>query len=279
MDDFNHSVDAENILHLFYQADVMVYVEGPDDICFWEIVFSKISSINVEVQDVGGCEELSKLITRATNNSLDIIIACDSDFTNILNSDITDSRVIKTPGHSIENTFINQYSVYNSIKTLGKISQKGMNGIDIQSWRDDFYEKLEPLIKLDIYNSINQRGVAVIGSSADRFMESRNSHVISREKIDSYLQSKLTEADINSPTEIDVFFHDKDIEYSRWLRGHFLFSAVHRLVSVIVEMHGKRISLSQESLYSSLITSFNNNFNEQHRDYRYFQEKISAISI
>ncbi len=40
-DNFNWSDEAENVISMFYDADIMVYVEGEDDIGFWEIVFKK----------------------------------------------------------------------------------------------------------------------------------------------------------------------------------------------------------------------------------------------
>ncbi len=41
MDEFHYSSEAENILNRFYQAEIMVYVEGDDDICFWETYFQQ----------------------------------------------------------------------------------------------------------------------------------------------------------------------------------------------------------------------------------------------
>ncbi|EFH7276721.1 DUF4435 domain-containing protein, partial [Escherichia coli] len=136
MDDFHYSSEAENVLSLFYQAEVMVYVEGDDDICFWETIFNKSSSLKVEVQDVGGCEELKKFITRLLEEDLQVIVACDSDLTCFKEQQMSDSRIIRTPGYSIENTFICLDGVYKAIKTLGKIPKKIMDTIDLEAWND-----------------------------------------------------------------------------------------------------------------------------------------------
>ncbi|HCX7732599.1 TPA: hypothetical protein OZ640_004640, partial [Escherichia coli] len=40
-ENFSWSNEAENVISLFYDADIMVYVEGEDDIAFWEIIFKK----------------------------------------------------------------------------------------------------------------------------------------------------------------------------------------------------------------------------------------------
>lgn len=279
MDDFHYSADAENIMSLFYQAEVMVYVEGPDDICFWETVFNKVSALKVEVHDVGGCEELNKYIERVIEEDLNIIIACDSDFTALNTSNTLDKRIIKTPGHSIENTFINESGVYKAIKTLGKLPQKTMNEINITVWKDDFYSKMEPLIKLDIYNYIYNKGIAVIGDNADRFMKSKKSNIICEQKISTYQQSILGKFGIESQSEIDSALNITPIDYRKWLRGHFLFSAIHRLVSTTAEKSGKSISLSYESLYSNLMNTFEMSFTEGHADFNHYRDKIGAIDL
>lgn len=279
MDDFHYSAEAENVLNMFYQAEVMVYVEGDDDICFWETVFNKSSSLKVEIQDVGGCEELKKFITRLFEEDLKVLVACDSDLTFFKEQQVLDPRIIKTPGYSIENTFICLDGIYKAIRTLGKIPKKTMETIDLESWDNDFYSKLEPLIKLDIYNFINNKGVAVIGDNADRFMESKKSNVICQDKITGFiaqLSDKFGEVDLR---EVENLIAAKKTTLRSWLRGHFLFSAIHRLISTITERNGKGISLSYEALYSNLINTFESNFTEQHPEYSYYKDRIKRIAL
>lgn len=279
MDDFHYSSEAENVLNLFYQAEVMVYVEGDDDICFWETIFNKSSSLKIEIQEVGGCEELKKFITRLLEENLQVLVACDSDLTIFKEQQILDPRIIKTSGYSIENTFISTNEVYKAIRTLGKLPKKTMDTIDIESWSNDFYSKLEPLIKLDIYNFVNDKGVSVIGDNADRFMKSKKSNIICQNKINSFIyqiNEKLGDVDL---TEIESFINEKEINVRAWLRGHFLFSAIHRLVSTTAQKNGKTISLSYEALYSNLLNTFESNFTEQHPEFNYYKQKITTTSI
>ncbi|EFI4425391.1 DUF4435 domain-containing protein [Escherichia coli] len=278
MDDFHYSAEAENVMNLFYQAEAMVYVEGPDDICFWEIIFNKASSLKVEIKDVGGCEELKKYIDRVTDEDLQIIIACDADFTTFENEENADSRIVKTYGHSIENTFIDKTGIYKAIKTLGKLPQKIMNDVNVDSWTEDFYTKMEPLIKLDIYNHIYRKGISVIGDSADRFMKSRKSNEICEQKITSCKNTIIEKLGVE-PDNIDSSFKSKSIEYRKWLRGHFLFSAVHRYISTTAEKNGKKVSLSYESLYSNLMNTFESNFTNTHIEFNHYHEKIKAINM
>ncbi len=57
-----YSVGAKNVLTRFYRVDKMLYVEGDDDVPFWEFMFEKFADFNVEVQEVGGKEELRKYV-------------------------------------------------------------------------------------------------------------------------------------------------------------------------------------------------------------------------
>lgn len=279
MDEFHYSSEAENILNRFYQAEIMVYVEGDDDICFWETIFSKTSSYKVEIQEVGGCEELKKFINRLLEEDLQVLVACDSDLTIFKEQQITDARVIKTTGYSIENSYICLDGVYKAIKTLGKIPKKVMDTIDLESWNDDFYNKVEPLIKYDIYNFMNEKGIAVIGDNADRFMKSKKSNVICPEKIANFivqLNEKFEGVDLS---EVENLIEEKEINIRSWLRGHFLFSAIHRLISTIAVKNGKSISLSYEALYSNLINTFESKFTINHPEFNYYKDKITAIPL
>jgi len=279
MDDFYYSPEAENIINLFYQSEVMVYVEGPDDICFWETIFNKVSSLKVEVQDVGGCTEVDKYIERIIKEDLNIIVACDADLKIFKGINPQHTRVIRTPGYAIENSFITQEGVLKAIKTLGKISRKTVSEIDISAWNENFYSSIEHLIKLDIYNYIHDKGIPVIGDSSDRFMKTKDSNELCSEKISAFrnqVTDKMGDFDIE---EVNTLIHQLGTDYKRWLRGHFLFSATHRLISTLACRSGKKVSLSHESLYSNLITNFESAFSDTHPDYYHYQSKISEIRL
>ena len=96
MDDFYHSDDADNVTHMFYDADVMVYVEGQDDLPFWDLIFN-FFDYQVEVQDVGGSKELKKYTEKIKNGELNAIVACDSDF-EVLKGESAHKNIIRTYG-------------------------------------------------------------------------------------------------------------------------------------------------------------------------------------
>ena len=108
-----HSDSAISITHKFYNSQVMVYVEGDDDIPFWDELFRKRVPIDFyTIEQVGGKNNLRKHINAIKRGDItNVIVACDSDYNRIL-YDTTSTLynnplIIMTHGHSIENTILN----------------------------------------------------------------------------------------------------------------------------------------------------------------------------
>lgn len=278
MSDITYSEEAEDVLNLFFQVDYMLYVEGPDDVCFWEIIFQKTSDITVQVQDVGGCNELKPYIERVVNNELHAIVACDSDLTRFQGEMQSHPNVIRTYGYSIENTFVNDKTIQRVIKNLGRFSAREISSYNYREWFENIYIKSQPLILLDIYNYINSLGMSVVGDNAERFMKSRNSSELCDNKIRSYIQS-LCET-INDYDEIEfrrelLGNHDTNIEL--WLRGHFLLSAIFKSVMCFLARMDRKVSFSSDAFYTSLMTAFETTFNNTQPEFQYYSDQINRI--
>ena len=102
-----HSDDAISVTHKFYNKQYMVYVEGDDDVSFWDSVFSKVASGKYEIESLNGISgEMQTYIKKVTDGAIfNVIIACDKDYTSYLESDPYDNQyIVTTYGHSIENT-------------------------------------------------------------------------------------------------------------------------------------------------------------------------------
>ena len=275
---FSYSNEAVNVLNLFYQKHYMVYVEGRDDVCFWEMIFKKTSTIKVEIQDVGGCEELIPYIKKIHAGEIDAIVACDMDL-NIFDDKYNEhNRVIRTNKYSIENSMINERTITNIIKMLGRYSEKEIKKINIDNWMIDTYDKVTPLIKMDIGNYLFSKGLSIVGDNADRFMTSKKSYILSSEKIQEHIEKleiNLSEAEKD---KLAKKIKCSDSSLSSWLRGHFLFSATLRFICYVLENDGRKISLSNDGFYSNLIQSFEIFFNTENKDYIYYKDKIGRIS-
>ena len=57
MNSLEYSLDALDAKGLFYNKSLTVYVEGNDDVLFWDYLF-KIAEVSAHIEDVGGDKEI-----------------------------------------------------------------------------------------------------------------------------------------------------------------------------------------------------------------------------
>jgi len=278
MDDFYHSEDANNIVHLFYDADAMVYVEGEDDVPFWEVIFDCLFNYRVEIQEVGGSKELEKYIEKMNLGKLQGIIACDSDF-EVLKNDSSNSNIIRTYGYSIENTFICPLTILKVVRSIGKIGAKNIPTQELDEWLSYFHQTMKDLVIYDVYNELNTLGISIVGDNCSRFLKSKASYEICENKVNEFIEGvdfSVSQSDVDNITNI---IGEIPRDFSDFIRGHFLFSAVSKFVSVVIKKINSKISLSNEALFGALLLAFENNFNNKHKHYSYYEGVISHISI
>lgn len=72
-----YSDSALGVKAAFYNKKAMVYVEGTDDIIFWEQFFDKLV---YKVEDVGGCGNFNAYIQRLNNGEKSFVVAGDLDY-------------------------------------------------------------------------------------------------------------------------------------------------------------------------------------------------------
>lgn len=279
MDDFSYSMEAESVMNQFYNVDSIIYVEGQDDIPFWEFLFEEFSEKKFEIKDVGSCTALEPYIKSIENGELNAIVALDSDFTIFKNKNHTSPNIIKTPKYSIENTIINSDSIIDCISALAKVSKKNANKEAFQSWYHSFCECVSEVVLLDIYNSINNLGLRVLGDNADMFLKSKNSCVLCQEKLNVHINKIMGEIDgqVNLDSIINSIIN-KGFIVLDFIRGHFLFSAVSKYIRVFIKGLGVKSSVSNDSLYSLLLLSLKSSF-KNHADFQYYKSHIENISI
>lgn len=278
IDNLNWSDEATDIINMFHDADIMVYVEGVDDIGFWEIIFEKNGHLKVEIQDVGGCEALTPYVDKIVSGKIKAIVARDSDLNFFSSNIIKHPNIIYTKGYSIENTIINDRVILKTLKTLGKYSKKEIQKIHINEWFDDFYNNIESLIILDIYNHVTQRGQSVIGNSCEMFLKSKSSYSICPNKINNYIQKLPDDFKEQEIIKKDTLSLPNSTCLNNWIRGHFLFSSTLKLITNILSKNERKVSISKDSFYSNILNIFELCFTEEHEDYEYYNEKISLIS-
>ncbi|MBS7815951.1 DUF4435 domain-containing protein [Wohlfahrtiimonas chitiniclastica] len=273
---FTWSDEALDIKPQFYNVDIILYVEGVDDIRFWEIIFEKFASFNVHVEDLGGCEEVKEMARKILSGDIRKAIASlDRDLGEFDNQLIQHPNILYTYGYAIENTLITSNILTKVIRSLGKYKDREINKSEIEDWLQKLYLNMKDLIILDIHAFIEQIGVKVIGDSGDRFLDPLSVEICQTKKNnfllslkDKFLNDELFK-ELQNKYHQDYLFH--------WLKGHFLFTAAQSFVSYYIKKSGKKISLSRESFYSNVILAFEIDFNDQHKEYGYYQDQINSI--
>jgi hypothetical protein len=279
MTDFSYSTDAESIMNQFHGVDIMVYVEGQDDIPFWEFMFNKFTSISIEVQEVGSCSALEPYMQKIFSNQINAIVACDMDFTVFSGDAIGHSNIIRTFSYSIENSMLHIDNIYKAIKVIGRLPSKMVKKDDVAGWLEAFYLQLEHLIKMDVFNEVNALGVSVIGDNSTRLMKSKTSCDLCGDKLDQYMTQIVPKLTGYDNEIIDNLISDAGLETKQLLKGHFLFSAVAKFVKNFIKSKGLNISLSNDALYSAFILSLESTFTENNNEFQYYKEVLEGLTI
>lgn len=255
----------------------MVYVEGKDDIPFWEYLFSRFYKRKVEIQDVGCSTALIEYMDNIISNKLDAIVACDSDF-NAFNTKYKHDKIVRTYGYSIENSLICKQTITKVIKSLAKIPTRKIPLDAINAWFDHFDNATKKLILCDMYNHFKELGVCVTGDNCSRFFKSSKSAELCINKIDTHIEKFGFDIDDEFITSIQATLTAHGREIHHYIRGHFLFSAIAKFVAIVVRIYENKASISNDALFASLILAFESTLTEEHPQFKYYESAISNIS-
>lgn len=280
MNDWNYSNDALNVLSAFYEANKMLYVEGDDDVVFWELILEKFEVNGLKVQSVDGVNELKKYIEKINNNEIDDIAARDLDFS-VLDENWEDvPNVIVTYAHSIENTLLCSKTVHKVIRSYGRFKSSDVNEVDCATWLSVFYETFENLVLYDAANELKNEGISILGNNCSKFMINEKSHNIGKTKIDSFIaQNKLDEMFLDFIDELKLLIIHAGREASDFMRGHFLFSGILKFINYKIKSLSSSKSISNDALFSNAILAFENVFNSSHPHYQHYENQMKKIII
>lgn len=257
-----HSNSAISITHEFYDTRVMVYVEGVDDISFWdELLRKRVPETFYTIEQVNGKNNLKYYINGLLNGTItNVVVACDSDYNNILMNQEPDfyinPLIIKTYGHSIENTMFCPKLVAKYIRNIIKNTNDYYPAI--KEWYDNFCFMSLQLLPYDILNQeeINQVDIGTkkkaFNENFYRLLDDTNKMMLDQHKVEEFI------------SRIKVNYKDSDVEYinsrihlepreSRYIiQGHFLELAVMNLIRETIKQE-KKVTLSNEAIFAYFI--------------------------
>lgn len=279
MAELEYSDEAINVLDLFYNVDTILFVEGDDDVVFWDCIFKKLSDLSIKIEPVGGKEEIEKRVSKVIAGSNNVLVAMDSDFSDF-DDRIEHQNILSTFGHSIENSIVVSESLYCAIRNIGKIPSEKISEADCKDWLEQLGIELSSLVYHEIQNHLNGSGICIMGDHCGRFMKSQVSPLVSSERVDDHLNNLPFSIDESSEALITSVISSKDRKPKDFVRGHFLFSAAMRFVhSEIKRVSAKKVSISNDSLFGALMIWFEANLDTSHPHSYYYKSIVSEVSV
>ncbi|UXY53568.1 DUF4435 domain-containing protein [Pseudomonas tohonis] len=254
MPTIDYSPEAQNILSFFYRRDIVLYVEGEDDVPFWQAIFEELSGATVEVLPVFGATEVEKKITEITSSNLTFLAARDSDYLRFQGAHVNDPRILYTLGYSIENCLYSPAT----LKEMSFIWCRGRakKQVSEDGWLDDLLEKLRDLVAYDLANNLFQKGLCVIPDNCTKFMRGQNSAELDPAKLERYLEelsTKISSAELDHARNL---INNSGIHIRRVIRGHFLASLAQKHIAENLKQSGRGQNISFEAVYASAMSSF-----------------------
>lgn len=251
MVNFSYSTDALNVISDFHETDYVVYVEGQDDIVFWQDVFRNASIQKAEIKEVGGDYEIKKKIDQIINEDAQIIVACDLDHRPFLKKGNTHPRVVNTFGYSIENTL---YCPCNINTLTQKYSRSNTNyKNEIEQWLTTFTRDSIDLLVFDIANVRYKKGISVFGDCCSRYLTSKKSITIDISKVKEYIDKNKNKFKSNEVRFVrNAIKRDRRPQYLMF-KGHFLTNGVLNYIKKkCKKIRDVNLSISLENLFVGL---------------------------
>lgn len=278
MIDFDYSNDALNVKSAFYGVDKMLYVEGEDDVVFWELLLEKFNITGYEVQSLGGVKEVKKYIDKIKSNEIDSVVARDSDFTELDSKYKKIPNVIRTYGHSIENTLVTEQCILDAILFAGKLSKSDLDEAGCKAWIATLENEFKEAVIFDAANDISKAGVPVLGLNCTRFMKSEKSCVPDSVKIQGLVQGLKTHADLSkSKGKIERILNKSQESTLKYMRGHFLQSAAIKYINSFLRNKKQGKSISNDSLFITAIMTLKTNIDKSHPHYAHYKSELSSL--
>lgn len=247
-----YSADAIENKAAFFDKNYTVYVEGREDVLFWDSLFQEAGIDDFHIEDVGGSENLEPYITKIIEQDLSIIVACDRDYSSLDKSFIENEKIIYTHGFSIENSM---YRVERLNEIIQYLAKKRIDLKDeIRQWQLEFENKCESLLIYDYANHKFKKGISVLGINSCRYLVNNGSQYLCETKINKAINNfreKISDKELEAArNEVQNF------PLANWfiIRGHFLSNAVYNLVKSISErISGNNVVFSLDALYAMTV--------------------------
>ena len=164
--------------------------------------------------------------------------------------------IVKTYGHSIENTMFCPYSIATYIRRLSKTSEDYLS--EVLEWLEVFASSAKKLLPYEVENEISPTHCMILPKIFNMgfayFQSNQEKGYLDKNKIETYIQNIVSDYDSDRISELEDKIN-KDLREIRFLiQGHFIADAMMCYIRARVkQIRGKTISLSNDAIYESIV--------------------------
>ncbi len=247
--EWGYDTSALNVLDKFHESNFIIFVEGDEDVMFWSSLFDKAGIQNYYIESAGGINELKKIMSQILNENARVIVACDSDYSILLNTLPNHKRIISTYGHSIENTMYCP-NIINSV--IDKLSHRIQDRVQfISDWIDSFCKVAKVLVVYDIAREKYNKPIVVCGNNCSRFLTSPRSSLLDENIISNYISSIIHFFNNHEIEDCEQLLASCCLDIRHVIRGHFLTNGVINIVKNATKRSlGKAPTIPLSTLYA-----------------------------
>lgn len=226
-----HSNGGISVLNQFYGTNVMLYVEGDDDIPFWDNLFRRFSPPNFyTIEQTHGKEVLQTYINGIKDGTLsNVMVACDSDYSALLETEIvTHPLIVTTFGHSIENTMFCIPMLASYICRLKKTTEN--LSASVSTWIHVFEDKGRELLKIDVLNALKPRGQSCkcLNKGFPRFSDGKG--YFDDTKLSTFLHQTRNVYTEDERGEVEEKLNASSRPIYKVIQGHFIEGATNEYI-------------------------------------------------
>lgn len=225
---------------LFYSPKILVYVEGHEDIPFYEEV---LQNYDYHLKARGGREECKKLVTALGEKDLPYVVVLDGDYEILRRTRSQHRRVVWLHRYSFENYLFEEQPIEQFCRDYGA-SADSLERVSTNfgTILENITIKFKELIILDIAHQHAETGYDALPDRSDRFFTSQTGI----DFLDTQIQQWQTEAAncIDSQNvdnaRILVEQFSKKHRFVDLLPGHFAFGIIRRLIIDTISRRPRR---------------------------------------
>ena len=226
--EWGYDTSALDVLDKFHESNFIIFVEGDEDVIFWSSLFYKAGIQNYYIESAGGINELKNIMSQILNENARVIVACDSDYSVLLNTLPNHKRIISTYGHSIENTMYCP-KIINSV--IDKLSHRIQDRVQFISDRiDSFCNVAKVLVVYDIAREKYNKPILICGNNCSRFLTSPRSSRLDENTILDYISSIIHYFNNHEIEECAQLLDSYSLDIRHVIRGHFLTNGVINII-------------------------------------------------